>query len=298
MSDPERKQDVDPHLSKTLQQEIQGLPIAEKITLAKTADTGVRTTLLKDEDKRVLEALLDNPRITETEIVTLVSSRRCDQGLLSRILNNREWLKNYQVRWGLVNNPKIPIQISVKLVGTLRLPDLKRLAVSKDVAPELAAAAQTVIDTPISQGVEGPKAEKSAQSRYQEIKDLPVAEKVKMAMMGDKEARAILLKDSNKQVQAAVLDSPRITETEIIAIVNTRNMADDMLRKVSENRQWMKNYQVRLGLVNNPKTPLPLSLKLVNGLMLVDLKRLAKSKGVSNVLVATAQRKVTKAGFN
>ena len=298
MSDPESKQNVDPHLSKTLQQEIQGLPVAEKITLAKTGDTGVRTALLKDRDKQVLEALLDNPRITETEIVTIVSSCSSDEGPLSRILNNREWLKNYQVRLGLVNNPRIPIQISVKLVGTLRLPDLKRLAVSKDVAPELAAAAQTVIDRPISQRVEAPKEEKGAQSRYQEIKDLPVADKVKMAMMGDKEARAILLKDSNRQVQAAVLDSPRITETEIIAIVNTRNMSDEILRKVSESRQWMKNYQVRLGLVNNPKTPLPLSLKLVNGLMLVDLKRLAKSKGVSNVLVAAAQRKVTKAGYS
>ena len=87
MSDPESQPGEDEGLSKTLQQELQALPLADKIKMAKTGDTGVRTIFIKDSDPQVLAALLDNPRITETEIVTIVSSRKPDEGLLRKIFN-------------------------------------------------------------------------------------------------------------------------------------------------------------------------------------------------------------------
>jgi hypothetical protein len=125
---------------------------------------------------------------------------------------------------------------------------------------------------------------------------MPVSEKIKLAMTGDKEARSLLLKDSNRQVQDAVLNSPRITDLEIAGLANSRTVSDELLRKIAANRQWMKSYQVRLGLVNNPKTPVPVGLKIVGTLMIADLKRLAKSKGVSNVIISAAQRLVIKKG--
>jgi hypothetical protein len=137
---------------------------------------------------------------------------------------------------------------------------------------------------------EAPKDERSIKSRLQEIQEMPVGEKIKLAMTGDKEARSILLKDSNKQVQEAVLASQRITDAEIIGIANSRTVGEEMLRKIVDNRQWMKNYQVRLALVNNPKTPLPIALKLVSSLLDADLKRLEKSKGIPNALVQAAKR--------
>jgi hypothetical protein len=116
-------------------------------------------------------------------------------------------------------------------------------------------------------------------------------------MSGDKEARSILIKDSNKQIQEAVLDSPRITEQEIVAIANSRNVGEELLRKIATNRDWMKNYQVRLALTNNPKTPLTIGLRLIGTLMISDLKRLSKSKGVSSVLTAAANRALIKKGI-
>jgi len=109
-------------------------------------------------------------------------------------------------------------------------------------------------------------------------------------MSGDKEARSLLIKDSDKKVQEAVLENPRITETEIVTIANTRTASEEVLRKICTNRQWMKNYRVRLGLVNNPKTPLPIAVRLLSTLMVADLKRLAKSKGIPNVLAQSAHR--------
>jgi hypothetical protein len=128
------------------------------------------------------------------------------------------------------------------------------------------------------------------QSRQVEIQGLPVPEKIKLAMTGDKEARGILIKDPNKQVQEAVLENQRLTDHEIVAIVTSRVTSEEILRKVADNRNWVKYYQVRLGLVSNPKTPLPISLKLLDKLMLADLKRLAKSKGIPNVIATAATR--------
>ncbi|UCG14523.1 MAG: hypothetical protein JSU72_08790 [Deltaproteobacteria bacterium] len=138
--------------------------------------------------------------------------------------------------------------------------------------------------------------EERAKSRYQKIQDMAVPEQIKLAMTGDKEARTILFKIPNKQVQEAVLNSPRITEIEIVAIANSRSTGDELLRKIAANRQWMKNYQLRLALVNNPRTPVPIGMKLVGGLVMADLKRLSKNKGVSNALVSMAQRTLIKKG--
>jgi len=135
-----------------------------------------------------------------------------------------------------------------------------------------------------------PGEEERRQSRQVEIQSMPVPEKIKLAMTGDKEARGVLVKDSNRQVQDAVLENPRLTDNEIVAIVTSRITSEEILRKVANNRSWVKYYQVRLGLVSNPKTPLPISLKLLETLMLADLKRLAKSKGISNVIASAANR--------
>ena len=292
--------------SKSQLKRIQGLPISKKLELAKVANREVRAILIKEGNKQVREALLDSARITVKEIIDIAKSSDLGDVLLHKIVMNKEWLKNYQVRLALVNNPKTPISVASKLVPTLRDVDLKLLAKNEDVSEELIVAAEAIIAervttesasarlTPPESQVD--KTDSKAKSKYQEIKDLPVPEKVKLAMTGDKEARSILIRDSNKQVQEAVLNSPRITEAEIAAVANSRNVSDELLRKITFNREWMKNYQIRLGLVNNPKTPLPVALKIIGTLMISDLKRLSKSKGVSNILVTSAQRALIKKG--
>jgi len=280
---------------------ILNLPLSKKIELAHMAGRQVRAVLITDPNKQVREAVLTSPRITEVEIVAIAKSRKLDDDLLRRIAANVQWLKNYQVRRALVNNPRTSLPIALKLVPTLLDADLKQLAKNAEVSEDLIAtaertAAERGTDRRAPVKTKAPIAEKKAKSRFQEIQNLPVPDKIKLAMTGDKEARSILIKDSNKQVQDAVLDSPRISDMEIVAIANSRNVPDEMLRKIAVNRQWMKNYQVRLGLVNNPKTPLPMGLKIIGTLMLADLKRLSKNKGVSNVLSSAAQRFVTRKG--
>ncbi|WP_123290434.1 hypothetical protein [Desulfosoma caldarium] len=124
------------------------------------------------------------------------------------------------------------------------------------------------------------------------IQKLTVSERIKLALIGNKEARTLLMQDPNRTVQMAVLDNPKITPSEIVGIANSRNISDEALRKIAETREWSKLYPVRLALVKNPKTPVGIALKLVSTLIPQDLKILAKSKSVSSVIVHAARRQL------
>jgi hypothetical protein len=284
------------HLTNSRIQQILALPVSEKRELARTGSRELRALLVRDSNSQVQEAVLDSPRITEVEVVAFARSPKISSALLRKIATNRAWLKNYQIRLALVSNPMTPLPLALKLVTTLRDSDLAVLAKSKGLPEELLVAAERTAAQRAPATPQQEKEDKRAKSRYQEIQDLPVPEKVKLAMSGDKEARSILIKDSNKQIQEAVLDSPRITEQEIVTIANSRNVGEEILRKIANNRDWMKNYQIRVALANNPKTPLTIGLRLVGTLMISDLKRLSKSKGVSSVLTAAANRTLIKKG--
>jgi len=129
-----------------------------------------------------------------------------------------------------------------------------------------------------------------AESAYHRIQVMTVAEKIQFALRADKEARSILFKDSNRQVSLAVLGSPKLTEEEVVIMAQSRNVSDEVLRVISKNRQWMKNYSIVLGLVNNPKTPIGISLAQLQHLKQQDLTVLTRSRSVSEALRSGANR--------
>jgi hypothetical protein len=119
---------------------------------------------------------------------------------------------------------------------------------------------------------------------------MSMGERIKLALRGNKDARMILIRDPSKLVRRFVLRNPRISDAEVIAVARNRSAEEDLLRKISEKKEWMRNYQVRLSLTTNPKTPLPIALKQVNLLGERDLRALAKSKNVSHAVAAQARR--------
>lgn len=121
---------------------------------------------------------------------------------------------------------------------------------------------------------------KEAVSIYERLAKMDVAEKIKAALLGSREERQILIRDSNRLVWAAVLQSPKLILPEVEKIANMKNVDDDILRMIAEKREWVSNYAIIVALVRNPKTPIPSSLKLVPRLQPRDLRFLAKDKAV------------------
>jgi len=136
--------------------------------------------------------------------------------------------------------------------------------------------------------------EEDTRNLYAKITNMGVAEKVKLAMMGNKEARTLLIRDSNKVVATAVIKSNRITEGEIETISKSRSVSDDIIRLIAGNKDWTKNYQVKLNLVNNSKTPMSETLKFINHLRDKELRDLSRSRNVGSQVCTAARRLMQK----
>ena len=87
------------------------------------------------------------------------------------------------------------------------------------------------------------------QSLYGQILGMGMAEKLKLALRGNKDARTILIRDGSKLIRRFVLQNPRISDAEVIAVARNRSADEDLVRTIAERREWMRNYQVRLALV-------------------------------------------------
>jgi hypothetical protein len=111
---------------------------------------------------------------------------------------------------------------------------------------------------------------------------------VQFAIKGGSEARRTLIRDSNKVVQRAVLQSPRLTDQEVEAFASMTSLTDEILRLIATNRNFRKNYTVIRNLMNNPKTPLDVSLHMLPMLNAMDLKRLTLNKNIPETLRSTS----------
>ena len=128
------------------------------------------------------------------------------------------------------------------------------------------------------------------------IQNMTVMQKIKLARMGGAEARGILIRDRNKVVAVSAISSPKITDSEVVGFAQSRGVSDEVLRIISTNRDWTRNYQVKLALVGNPKTPQGSAVKFLNYLQDRDLKTLMKSKDVPSVISIQARRILQKKG--
>ena len=168
--------------------------------------------------------------------------------------------------------------------------------------PELSEAEATELAARIEIGedgiavpaelVEEPEERKAAppENLYAQILRMPMAGKIKLALRGNRDARLILIRNTNKLLRRFVLLNPRIGEDEVIAVTRNKSADDELLRMIAERREWMRNYQVRLGLATNPKARLPVALRQVATLDERDLRLIAKSKNVPAAVSAQARR--------
>ncbi len=128
------------------------------------------------------------------------------------------------------------------------------------------------------------------QTLLERLANMSVAQRVQFAFKGGSEARRTLIRDSNKVVQRAVLQSPRLTDQEVEAFASMSNLTDEILRTIAKNRNFRKNYVVVRNLMNNPKTPLDVSLHMLPILNVMDLKKLCLNKNIPETLRSTANK--------
>ncbi len=143
---------------------------------------------------------------------------------------------------------------------------------------------------------EAPPDKKISESLYGKIMKMTVSEKTKLATLGNREARNILIKESNRLILSAVINSPKMTEDDALAYASNKSLSDEVIKLIALKKEWMQSYQIKLALVANPKTPTTVSLKLLNYLMEKDLRNISKSRNIPPLISRAAIRILNKQG--
>jgi hypothetical protein len=108
---------------------------------------------------------------------------------------------------------------------------------------------------------------------------LNVSQKMQLALSGDREARAYLLRDTNKVLHVYVLRNPRIGLDEVQSAAKMASLSPEALKLIAEHREWGSNPAVCTALARNPRAPVPLVLKLLPRVPMAELRALAKGTG-------------------
>lgn len=213
----------------------------------------------------------------------------------------------------LANNPNCPPELLVPAARHLSTAALQALMVDLDrlsSAPALAAALATspfltaeqrLQLQELLQEVSDPAALEEAvaaaepdqakrQTLLQRLAGMRVAERVQLALKGNREERLTLIRDPCKVVQRAVLQSPRVTDREVEGFAAMANLNDEVLRLIATNRKFRKNYTILRNLMNNPKVPLDITLHLLTSLNEQDLKMLTMNRNIPETLRTAANR--------
>jgi hypothetical protein len=283
---------ADPEVKAQALETLKGLSSSTLASVVQSADTHPQlldfVARVRMGDVAVMEPLLSNPSVASATLIYVASN--CEAAVLSLVAQNGKRLKDSPgIIEAILANPRVDGEIKARLgyqKESVPCSWETELAVSES-GGESEAKAGT--DEAIGPAVEDPNL-----SKYQQALEIGISEKIKIALAGDKEWRSILLKDANKLVSSAVLKNPRITEGEVLAVARDRNSNEELIRLITLNREWVKNYEIRKALVIHPRTPLPKALRYMSILAEKDLKGLTKSRSVSQIIVSNARRMLSK----
>jgi hypothetical protein len=139
---------------------------------------------------------------------------------------------------------------------------------------------------------DGAASDEARASVSQQLATMNFPQRLKAAVKGSREVRAILIRDPNKMISASVLSSPKVSEQEIETFARMANVAEDILRIIGSNRAWIKNYGIVVGLTKNPKTPLGMSMNLMSRLNDRDLNMLSVDRNVPEALRIAARKRL------
>jgi hypothetical protein len=129
---------------------------------------------------------------------------------------------------------------------------------------------------------------------YARLAELTVTQKIRRATLGDSAERMILLRDHNRLVATAAVQSPKMNENDAARIATNRQCHEDVLRIIAQNREWTRNYQIRMNLIMNPRTPFTFSSRMIPLLRDNDVRALAKSRNVTSSVQTAARQQLAR----
>jgi hypothetical protein len=250
--------------------------------LARRSSEAVSELIATNEDR-----LLKNPTIIEALYLNKNTRMSTADRLIELAVRNGITLS------GIAAFKEAAIAIQSELIAEASeepTPDDTLFVETQELSEKLAKDATADEDTHVEDEEGKEQLKDKYVPLYKRIADMTVSQKIRRGMLGSKEERMLLVRDTNRLVAAAAVRSPLMQEAEVTLISRNRNLPDEVLRIIGSTPEWLKSYSVKRNLCENPKTPVSIATRLVLQLRESDLRQLAKSKNVTGPVQDAARR--------
>ncbi len=223
-----------------------------RIERARTGSGDELTALVHEADEESLLVLLENPQLEESQLCLLLERMDLSATLLQAIGSRAEWVRKEGVRMRLARHPRTPRRIALSLVRQLYLFDLVRLSLLPSTPAEVRRLAEEVILT--------------------RIPHLPVGEKLTLARRGSARVAGALLAEGHPHAIKLALGNAFLTESQVLKVLSRASVSERVVAAIAQHPKWSTNYNVRLALLRNPRTPYPAALSFLQNITLRDLR--------------------------
>jgi hypothetical protein len=127
-----------------------------------------------------------------------------------------------------------------------------------------------------------------------EVTKMSLVKKIRLASVGTPLHRSLLIRDPNRTVAMAAINSDAVSEQEAARYAGNRALSEEVIREIAKRKEWQKNYMIKVSLVNNPKTPLSYSMHILPHLRANDVRALVRSKNIPSTLSQAAKESLRK----
>ena len=235
----------------------------EEARIERAASAGEKeiARLLHDASAGVIRTLLGNRNITEEDVLVIATRKNLPASLLETIAKDKRWSESYSVRLALARNPKSPLSVSLAIARYLRLFDLEEITRSH------------FIPLVFRHKVEGIIVEK--------IPSMALGNRKTLAKRASGNVLLALLRDPDAEVVRLCLSNPRLTEAHLFKIISRMDTITETIRTIAEHPNWSRRPLIRLSLARNALTPLPLTVRFLREMKIMDLRELYADPALS-----------------
>jgi hypothetical protein len=228
---------------------------------ARSAPSDDLQSLIHERDEETLLALLENPHIEEPHISQMLERLDLSASVLTAIAEKGKWTSSEGIRLRLARHPHTPHRLAMALLRQLYLFDLVRLSLLPSTPAEIRRVAEELMITRVPQ--------------------LPIGQKLTLARRGPARVVGALLAEGHPQAIKLALANTFLTESQILKVLANPGVSERVVAAIAQHPRWSVQYSVRVALVRNQHSPVPVILAFLPNLTLRDLKDLATLEGLS-----------------
>ena len=247
-------------------------PARRSVADGRTASRSELRRHLLAAPEAFLNGAIDNPGLGDEEIPLLLRNRRASPALLTRIGRDRRWTRNSEVRRLLVQHPQVPVALARTLLSHLFWKNLLEVSVNLRVHPVIRRQSERMLQVRVDK--------------------LTLGEKIALARRAPRGVVSSLIHSDDSKLLRSVLGNLTLIEQDAVDIARASKTGGDVLACLAGHPKWGVRRAVRQALIRNPRTPVPVALRLIGGLPRRDLQELIRNAGVPKIVRVGAERRL------